>query len=300
MSDFIKNRVVELFGEGKLYCAESVLKIIAEAGGKDSDDLIRMATGFCSGASRTSGQCGAVSGAIMGIGLYAGRTAAGQDKDPSYMMVQEFLERFNKKFDSINCFELIECDFATKEGQDRFKEKRLLQKCILIAIHAVETALSILREQGYLLAQDDFIKSQLAPCGLPCGKCLAYAGGPIQQLSLALADELGENFTGYAKMFEGMNPVFKQYSAFRELLDFLGSGSCTGCREKGCLFKDCGVTVCVKDKGVDYCYQCDEFPCDKHGMPDGLAQRWHANNKKMKEIGPDEWFCGSKDKPRYP
>lgn len=300
MSDFVKNRVVELFGEGKLYCAEAVLKVIAEAGGKDSDGLICMATGFCSGVSRTCGQCGAVSGAVMGIGLYAGRTAAEQDQDPAYAMVQEFLERFNEKFKSINCFELIECDFATKEGQEKFKKKRLLRKCILFAIFAAETALSILREQGYLPTQEDFIKSRLAPCGLSCGKCLAYAGGPIQQLSLALGEELGDNFTAYAERFEGMNPVFKKYPAFREMLDFFGTGSCSGCWEKGCLFKDCKVTVCVREKGVDYCYQCDEFPCDRHGMPAGLAERWLANNKKMEEIGPAEWFYGCKDKPRYP
>lgn len=300
MSDYLKNRVLELFGDGKLYCAESVLKIIAEAGGKESDDLIRMATGFCSGASRTCGQCGAVSGAIMGIGLYAGRTEAGQDQDPTYAMVQEFLEQFNEKFNSINCFELVDCDFGTKEGQERFKEKRMLRKCILIAIFAVETTLTILREHGYLLSHADFIKSRLAPCGLSCGKCLAYAGGQIQELSLALGKELGENFSLYAERFEAMNPVFKNYPAFREMLDYFGTGSCSGCREKGCLFKECKVASCVKEQGVDYCFECDEFPCDKHGMPAGLGERWLANNKKMQEIGLDEWFCGCKDKPRYP
>ena len=40
MSDHVKNRVVELFGEGKLYCAETVLAIIAEAGGKDPDGTL--------------------------------------------------------------------------------------------------------------------------------------------------------------------------------------------------------------------------------------------------------------------
>jgi C_GCAxxG_C_C family probable redox protein len=300
MSDFVKNRVVEIFGEGKLFCAEAVLKIIAEAGGKDSDDLIRMATGFCSGVSRTCGQCGAVSGAIMGIGLYAGRTAAGQDQDPAYAMVQDFLEKFKGKLNSINCLELTGCDFGTKEGQARFKEEQMLSECIGFATFAAETALSILREQGYLSDQADFIKSRLAPCGLSCGKCLAYAGSPIQKFSHALAEELGDNFAMYAERFKDMDPVFEEYTPFREKLDFFGSGSCSGCREKGCLFKDCRVTVCVREKGVDYCYQCDEFPCDRHEMPAGLAERWLANNNKMREIGPEKWFSICKDKPRYP
>ncbi|MDC0335282.1 C-GCAxxG-C-C family protein [Pseudodesulfovibrio sp.] len=300
MSEYVKNRVIELFGEGKLYCAESVLKVIAEAGDKDSDDLIRMATGFCSGASRTSGQCGAVSGAIMGIGLYAGRSGPEDDYDPAYAMVQEFLARFTEKCGSINCYDLIKCDFATQEGQERFKEKRLLRKCILYAVFAAETAIEILREQEYLPEHEDHIKSRLAPCGLSCGKCLAYAGGPIQQLSVALGVELGENFAQYAKRFEGMDPVFKNYAQFKELLDFLAQGSCSGCRENGCLFKECRVTICVKEKGVDYCYQCDDFPCDRHGMPEGLAERWQDNNEKMQELGLEAWFCGCKERPRYP
>ncbi len=300
MSDYVKNRIVELFGAGQLYCAESVLKVIAESGDKESDDFIRMATGFCSGASRTCGQCGAVSGAIMGIGLYAGRAKPGEDYDPAYALVQEFLERFEEKCGSINCYGLIECDFATKEGQTRFKKKRLLRKCVQFAIFAVETALELLRENGYLPSHEEFIKSRLAPCGLSCGKCLAYAGGPIQKLSQQLGDELGENFSAYAERFEAMDSIFKDYAQFKRFLDFLATGLCEGCREKGCLFKDCQVTVCVREKGVDYCYQCDEFPCDRHGMPDGLAQRWLSNNKKMQKIGSEAWFCGCKDTPRYP
>ena len=77
MADKYMNQVAELFGGGQLYCAETVVKLIVEAGGRDSGDAVRMATGFCSGMARTYGQCGAVSGAVMGIGLFAGRAEAG-------------------------------------------------------------------------------------------------------------------------------------------------------------------------------------------------------------------------------
>lgn len=300
MTDYVKKRVLELFGEGKLYCAETALKVIAEVGGKDSNDLIRLATGFCSGESRSCGQCGAVSGAIMGIGLFSGRHEPGGEYEACYAITQEFMEQFKAKYKSVNCFELIGCDFATKEGQEKFKKEGLIKRCEVYTINAVDIALSLLREHGYLPSHEEYIKSRLAPCGLSCGKCLAYAGGPIQGLSAHLAEELGDNFGVYAERFEGMNPVFKNYTAFRELLDFFTEGSCSGCREKGCLFKDCKVTGCVKEKGIDYCFQCDEFPCDRHGMPDGLAERWQANNEKMRDIGIDAWFCGCKDNPRYP
>lgn len=300
MNDPITKRMTELFNPETFLCAESVVKVIAEAGGKNADDAVRMATGFCSGAARTCGQCGAVSGAIMGIGLYAGRAEPGADYDAAYALVQDFIARFQTEFDSLNCFDLIECDFKTDEGQQRYKKKNLREHCLLIAITAAKIALSLLREHGYLPNATDFIKSRLAPCGLSCGKCLAFADGPIQQHAKNLQEELGDNFGAYAQRFEGMNPTFKHYEKFRELLDYLATGSCSGCRGQGCLFQACTIPACIKSKNVDYCFECDEFPCDHHGMPDGLAQRWQANNEKMREIGVEAWFVKTIDKPRYP
>ena len=119
-------------------------------------------------------------------------------------------------------------------------------------------------------------------------------------MSSGLKTQLGDNFAAYAKRFEGMNPVFAKYAAFAELLDFLASGSCTGCRDQGCLFQSCRVTECVREQGVDYCFQCNEFPCDRHGFPERLEAIWRRNNGKMQETGPTEWFRLCKDKPRYP
>lgn len=300
MSDYAKSRVIELFAGGNLYCAETVLAILAEAGGRNPADVIPLATGFCSGASRTSGQCGAFSGAIMGLGLYAGRTEPGGDYESVYAMVQELQDRFLEKCGSINCYELVECDLYTPEGREKFKEKRLLRKCVQIAAFATETALELLRENGFLPDYDELVQSRLAPCGLSCGQCLAFSGGPIQESSARLKQALGENFSQYAKRFEGMNPVFEKYPQFAELLEFLASGSCGGCRESGCLFKDCQVPSCAKENGVAYCFECEDFPCDRHGMPAALAERWKANNEKMREMGVDAWFSGCALRPRYP
>lgn len=300
MGDYVRNRVLELFAEDKLYCAETVLSVIAEAGGTKPGDAVRMATGFCSGEGRTCGQCGALSGAVMGIGLYAGRDEPGGDYEPAYALVHELIEKFTNKFDSVNCFELLQCDLGSPEGQKRFEEKRLKRKCVLYAAFAAQTALDLLREHGYLPEHEAFIRSRLAPCGLSCGSCLAFKGSRIQRLSAALAEELGENFSAYAERFAGMNPVFENYARFRELLDFMASGSCTGCREQGCLFKTCTVAACAGEHGVAYCFECDEFPCDRHGMPPGLAERWRANNEVMRDKGVETWYSGCMDRKRYP
>ena len=74
MCEQAPQRSLELFRSG-YFCAESVLQAIAENQDIQSDLIPKIATGFCSGISRTGGMCGAVSGGIMGIGLVAGRNS---------------------------------------------------------------------------------------------------------------------------------------------------------------------------------------------------------------------------------
>nr|WP_321513371.1 C-GCAxxG-C-C family (seleno)protein [uncultured Pseudodesulfovibrio sp.] len=300
MADSIEKRVNALFSGDQFLCAETVVKMLAEAGGRDSKDIVPMATGLCSGMSRTCGPCGAVTGAVMGFGLYAGRQEPGADLDPVYAMIQEFRDVFSEKFKSINCFDLIGCDFSTQEGQDRYKRLGLRSTCVELVLFAVITSLSILREHGYLEPLEDLMASRLGPCGLMCGKCVAYAGGPVHELSRALKEQLGDNFGEYARRFEVVDPVFAQYQPFSELLECFASGPCSGCRESGCLFKACAVPACARKHGVSYCYECEKFPCEEHGMPERLAQIWRTNNERIRENGVEEYFNSIKDKPRYP
>lgn len=122
-----EERAVDLFQNG-YYCAESVLLALAgiASPGKEIDASI--ATGFCSGLSRTGGTCGAVSGAIMAISLKFGRKRPGDKIDENYEKVRIFLSEFAEKFGSINCAELLGCHLGTEEGQTRFLEQNLKEK----------------------------------------------------------------------------------------------------------------------------------------------------------------------------
>jgi len=52
-------------------------------------------------------------------------------------------------------------------------------------------------------------------------------------------------------------------------------------------------------KGVDFCFQCDEFPCEKTNFDPDLKRRWFQMNTRMKEIGVEAYFEETKDLPRY-
>ena len=137
------NRSKELFKSG-LYCAESVLLSIAEAKGIESPLIPRIATGFCSGISRSFNLCGAVSGAIMAISIFTGRDTPEESVEHCYSLIQELLTRFTEKFESSNCYELIKCDLNTAEGQKIFVENNLEVKCLQFAEDATRIAFELI------------------------------------------------------------------------------------------------------------------------------------------------------------
>lgn len=144
------------------------------------------------------------------------------------------------------------------------------------------------------------ILRNVAPCGLHCGKCLSNPDSPIASLARELRFELGK-FAKIAPRFAGYDPVFEDYPAFERILDRLAhQGTCQGCRFGGaCLFGGCKVPACIKERGVDFCFQCDDFPCDRHGLPPMLEGIWNERNAMMLEGGLEEFFNWVDNLPRY-
>lgn len=145
------------------------------------------------------------------------------------------------------------------------------------------------------------ILDSIAPCGLNCQKCFAHEKGEICEYSRKLLEKLG-NFDIYAQRFVQMidEPRFEKYPEFKSLLQYFASGSCRGCRNEQCrLFRNCGVRACHQEKKVVFCFQCDEFPCDRTGFDEHLKKRWQAIQERIREIGVEAFFKETKDIPRY-
>lgn len=145
------------------------------------------------------------------------------------------------------------------------------------------------------------LNDKFAPCGLLCEKCFAFEDGPIQHHAQQLVNHLG-NFDNYAKRFETLlsEPKFGKYPEFKDLLHLLSTKNCKGCRKQEChLFTACRVKQCYTQKGIDYCYQCNNFPCSNTGFDENLHNRWLSINKRIREIGLESYYNEVKDKPRY-
>ena len=145
------------------------------------------------------------------------------------------------------------------------------------------------------------ILNKLGPCGLNCSECAAFVDGSIKKLSSELKEKLG-NFDTYAERFVELldEPVFRKYPDFKEMLNHFSNVECKGCRNDECkLFTACKVKKCSKDHCVDFCFQCEEFPCSKHGFDKHLEKRWITIQNKMKIGGVENYYNEIKDLPRY-
>lgn len=145
------------------------------------------------------------------------------------------------------------------------------------------------------------IKAALAPCGLSCEKCFAHVDGEIRRLSLELREKLGsfENYAGRYVTIMG-NPVFERYPAFKEMLDFFAAENCRGCRNEPCpLFEGCGVRVCHRTMGVDFCWECADFPCDRTGFDESLHLAWRRINEIIRSKGLEAYHELTRNRPRY-
>lgn len=131
----------ELFESGYC-CAESVLLALAEHQGIESDLLPGIARGLCGGMARTCRECGAVTGAILGLGLAQGPRVLGSLVDPLYESVQAVLAGFEAQFGTTNCQQLTGVDLGTPEGQQAFGDQGKMADCLNYVEQATRLALA--------------------------------------------------------------------------------------------------------------------------------------------------------------
>lgn len=118
------------------------------------------------------------------------------------------------------------------------------------------------------------IKNELlSPCGLYCGVCRVYVAHR-------------DNDT---KFKQELLPIYKAYGA-KSIEDI----ACTGCLSDSIIFpfcQSCVIKDCIKDKDIEGCRQCDEFPC-------GIIDSWTSvTGKKIilrnipvwRELGTEKW-----------
>jgi len=109
-----------MFFEG-FNCSQAVFSTYGESQGIDRETALKIAGPFGGGMGRLGEVCGAVTGALMVIGLENGMTNPedGDTRDRCHGLVNEFAARFREKHGSIICRELV--GYNISDDEERMK-----------------------------------------------------------------------------------------------------------------------------------------------------------------------------------
>lgn len=133
------NQALEYFRQG-YNCAQAVFLPFA---GENTTNT-RIASGFGGGMARMQKTCGAVTGAIMVLGLWHGSPGcpAEEEKQKLYSLIRDFDDEFVALFKSDQCIDLLGEDMNSTEGKARIKAADLhttvCEKCIVTAVTMLE------------------------------------------------------------------------------------------------------------------------------------------------------------------
>jgi C_GCAxxG_C_C family probable redox protein len=134
------------FNQG-ITCSSAVFSAFSEELGLDNKTAKKIGCGFGAGISRTGNICGAVSGAIMVIGLKYGKAEHGDDAatEKTRALTREFIREFTQKNGSVNCSELLGYNLSNQDEYEAARRENLFKtkcpECVRDAAAILETIL---------------------------------------------------------------------------------------------------------------------------------------------------------------
>ena len=139
--------------------------------------------------------------------------------------------------------------------------------------------------------------SQIAFCGLYCGDCFGYKQ-KIADLARDLRKELRQSKFAKTAAALAEVPFFKAYQNYPQCYEVLGSMvklRCKSCREGGGP-PFCKMRSCCQKKGIDGCWQCNEFEtCENLDFLKANHDDAHLKNLRiLSKKGVDIFLAGKK------
>jgi C_GCAxxG_C_C family probable redox protein len=128
-------------------CTQSILASFAARYSLQQDLAFRIGEPFGAGTSCTSDMCGAVTGAIMVLGLQYG-SAHSDDvaaRSDTYQRVHELIQRFKVSHGSIQCTDLLGYNLSDPQQLQSVREKGLfMQLCPILVRDAAQILIEMI------------------------------------------------------------------------------------------------------------------------------------------------------------
>lgn len=148
-----KSETALKYFEENFNCSQAVFTTFAIEYGLPEELALKVATQFGGGA-RKGEMCGAVTGALMVLGLTNGHfhRNAPEEKSNAYHRAEEFMNRFIQKKGTVVCREALGYDVSKPEEQIKIKELDLFKStCPKMIQCATELVEEMLNEEQYNL-----------------------------------------------------------------------------------------------------------------------------------------------------
>jgi len=119
------DHALDLFSR-QFNCAQAILGAYGPSEGLEEEHCLKIAAPFGGGIARLAETCGAVTGALMVLGL---RYGAATTSDPAakaemYTRAQVFVQRFKTRNGSVLCRDLLGFDIGTPEGWKQAQDRQ--------------------------------------------------------------------------------------------------------------------------------------------------------------------------------
>jgi len=127
-------------------------------------------------------------------------------------------------------------------------------------------------------------------CGLFCGLCAGRARIPQRAAALQAAmteegwPDWGANIPGFAGFWSFLQGLQED-------------GGCPGCRADGGP-PHCQIRVCARQRGLELCSQCSDFPCFRIEALGAVYPTLIADNRRLQAVGLGQWLSEQEERVR--
>lgn len=130
-------------------CCQSVLAAFSDLTGLSEQASFDIGGGFGAGAG-TGELCGAVSGAVMTLGMLTPVDPADPvgSKKRTLVLSKEMQKRFSEKFGALRCQELLKNKFTPDDTTPAARDMGLTGHCDIMIVTAVEIVEEMLAERA--------------------------------------------------------------------------------------------------------------------------------------------------------
>jgi C_GCAxxG_C_C family probable redox protein len=138
-------RTVDLF-RNALNCSQAMLTVFGEPYGIDARMAMKLGRPLGGGMGHMARTCGALSAALLVLGIAKDDPEEGEARRLLHRSVQELFRRFEDRHGTTLCKELLGADMSTEEGNRKIREEKLVTKMCHLFVRDAAQILSELLE----------------------------------------------------------------------------------------------------------------------------------------------------------